>query len=102
MKSVDLISGIGGTLGLWLGLSFLSLGTFIIETACSAKSLFSPSSAPHTRQCSPLSLVEVYRGMALIGRDVQSVVGDSFFMPLRTSKELAMTHLVFGCSRFLG
>ena len=45
VKSVDLISGIGGTLGLWLGLSFLSLGTFIIETAGSARSLFSPSSA---------------------------------------------------------
>ena len=38
VKSVDLISGIGGTLGLWLGLSFLSLGTFCIDTL---KSLYS-------------------------------------------------------------
>ena len=38
VKSVDLISGIGGTLGLWLGLSFLSIGTFLIhsiKTLCS-------------------------------------------------------------------
>ena len=38
VKSVDLISGIGGTLGLWLGLSFLSIGTFLIHsvrTLCS-------------------------------------------------------------------
>ena len=31
VKPVDLISGIGGTLGLWLGLSFFSIGTFIIQ-----------------------------------------------------------------------
>ena len=37
VKSVDLLSGIGGTLGLWLGLSFLSLGTFLIETASNAR-----------------------------------------------------------------
>ena len=38
VKSVDLISGIGGTLGLWLGLSFFSIGTFGIDTL---KSFFS-------------------------------------------------------------
>ena len=32
VKPVDLISGIGGTLGLWLGLSFFSIGTFIIQS----------------------------------------------------------------------
>ena len=31
VKPVDLISGIGGTLGLWLGLSLFSIGTFIIQ-----------------------------------------------------------------------
>ena len=39
VKSVDLISGIGGTLGLWLGLSLFSIGTFIIQSIKSISSL---------------------------------------------------------------
>ena len=39
VKSVDLLSGIGGTLGLWLGLSFLSIGTFVIHSIRSLCSL---------------------------------------------------------------
>ena len=32
MEPVDLITGIGGTMGLWLGLSLFSLGTFVIHS----------------------------------------------------------------------
>ena len=39
VKTVDLISGIGGTLGLWLGLSLFSIGTFIIQSIKSFCSL---------------------------------------------------------------
>ena len=63
VKSVDLISGIGGTLGLWLGLSFLSLGTFCIETAWA----FFAKSLPPTRGPQAVFSTLIGRGPTRLG-----------------------------------
>ena len=41
IKSVDLLSGFGGTMGLWLGWSVMSLGELIIQTFKTLKTIMS-------------------------------------------------------------
>ena len=49
IKGVDLVSGIGGAVGLYLGWSLMSFGMFLIDAIKSLKYLFVKPKSPNSK-----------------------------------------------------